>query len=78
MVADDQGAKFGPEMTVLANSVKSRIGLWHKDVDVPFYYTVPNKALAPKITQPKIKGANTAVEIGDWLETNDAIKAVTK
>jgi hypothetical protein len=78
MVSDDQAVKFGPEMTVLANSVKSRFALWHKDVDVPFYYTVPNKELAPKITQPKIKGANTAVEIGDWLETNDAIKAVTK
>ncbi len=78
MVADDQGAKFGPEMTVLAKSLKSRLSLWSDDVDIPLIYTIPNKSLAPKITQPKIKGANTAVEIGDWLELSDTIKAVTK
>ncbi|MBT3201665.1 MAG: hypothetical protein HN350_17325 [Phycisphaerales bacterium] len=79
MVAGDKGANFGPEMSVLANSFKARFTLWQDGVDIPFFYTVPGKALAPKITQPKgIKGKNTAVEIGDWSEVGGAIKAVSK
>ena len=79
MVADDQGANFGPEMTVLADSFKSRFSLWSDDVDIPLIYTVPSKTLAPKITQPKdIKGKSTAVEIGDWLELDGVFEAVVK
>ena len=77
MVADDQGANFGPEMTVLANSFKTRFSLWQKDVDVPFFYTVPSKTLAPKLTQPKgIKGKNTAVKLNDWLDTTEVLKQI--
>ena len=79
MVADDQGANFGPEMSVLANCFKTRFTLWQDDEDIPFIYTVPSKALVPKLTQPEgIKGTNTAVELGEWLEVDGAIEAVVK
>jgi hypothetical protein len=75
MVADDQGANFGPEMSALANCFKTRFD----PGDVPFIYTVPGKALAPKTAQPKgIKGKSIAVEIGDWSEVGGVIKAVVK
>ncbi|NNM29536.1 MAG: hypothetical protein HKO57_08440, partial [Akkermansiaceae bacterium] len=79
MVADDQGANFGPEMTVLADSFKSRFSLWSDNVDIPLIYTVPGKSLAPKITRPEgIKGKSTAVEIGDWMELGGVFEAVVK
>ena len=79
MVADDQGANFGPEMTVLANSFKTRFTLWQDNEDIPFFYTVPGKTLASKLTQPEgIKGKNTAIELGDWLELGGVIEAVVK
>jgi len=79
MVADDQGANFGPEMSALANCFKTRFALWQDGEDIPFIYTVPTKTLAPKLTQPKaIKGKSTAVELSDWSEVGGVIKAVTK
>jgi len=79
MVADDQGANFGPEMSALANCFKSRFALGQDGEDIPFVYTVPGKTLAPKLTQPEgIKGQSIAVEIGDWLEVGGVIEAVTK
>ena len=79
MVADDQGANFGPEMSALANCFKTRFALWQDDEDIPFIYTIPGKGLAPKLTQPKgIKGKNTAVELGEWRELGDVIKEVAK
>ena len=79
MVADDQGANFGSEMSALANSFKTRFSLGRDGEDIPFIYTVPSKTLAPKLTQPNgIKGQSIAVEIGDWLEAGGVIKAVTK
>ncbi len=63
MIADAQGANFGPEMSALANCFKSRFG----GDDVPFFFTRPNAALAPKITKPQaIKGTSTALEITEW------------
>lgn len=79
MVAEDQGANFGPEMAALAKSFKSRFTLWQKDADVPFIYTVPGKSLAPKITRPEgIKGESTAVEINDWQDLGGVFEAVAK
>jgi len=79
MVADDQGANFGPEMSALANCFKTRFALGQDREDIPFIYTVPSKTLAPKLTQPEgIKGQSIAVEIGDWLEVGGVIKAVTQ
>ena len=79
MVADDQGANFGSEMSALANSFKTRFSLGPDGKDIPFIYTVPSKTLAPKLTQPNgIKGQSIAVEIGDWQEAGGVIKAVTK
>ena len=64
-----KGGDFGPEMTVLANSVKTRFALWQDDEDIPPIYTVPSKTLAPKLTQPEgIRGKNTAVELGDRVK----------
>jgi hypothetical protein len=75
MVADDQGANYGPEMSALANCFKARFNA----ADIPFIYTIPGKALAPKITQPKgIKGKNVAVKIGDWSDVSSVIEAATK
>lgn len=60
MITDTQGADFGPEMSALANCFKAKFG----GDDVPFFYTLPTAALAPKITKPKaIKGTSTALEI---------------
>jgi hypothetical protein len=79
MVAGDQGANFGPEMSALAKSFKSRFSLWSDDVDIPLIYTVPGKSLAPKITQPKgIKGKATAVELGEWTELDGVFEALVK
>ena len=75
MVADDQGANFGPEMSALANCFKARFG----GDDVPFIYTVPGKGLAPKITQPKgIKGKSIVVELSDWSEVDGVLEAVAR
>jgi hypothetical protein len=79
MVAEDQASHFGPEMSVLANCFKTRFTLRQHGEDIPFFYTVPSKSLAPKLTQPaEIKGKSIAVEISDWLEVGGVIKAVTK
>jgi hypothetical protein len=68
--ADDQAANFGPEMSALANCFKAKFG----DADAEFIYTIPSKALAPKITAPKaIKGKSTAIEIGDWADLSGLI-----
>jgi sialate O-acetylesterase len=79
MVADDQGANFGPEMSALASSFKNRFTLWQQDGDVPFIYTVPAKSLAPRITRPQgIGGQSTAVELDDWLDLGGVLDAVVK
>jgi len=79
MVAEDKGANFGPEMSVLANCFKTRFAIWQDGEDIPLIYTVPSKTLAPKLTQPKkIKGKNVAVEIGDWSEVGGVIEAAAK
>jgi hypothetical protein len=63
MIADAQGANFGPEMSALANCFKSRFG----GDDVPFFYTIPASSRAPKITKPQaIKGTSTAIEVDQW------------
>jgi len=72
MVADDQGANFGPEMSALANCWKERFG----GEDPHFFYTIPSKGLAPKITRPAaIKGKSTGIELGNWSEMMKVIEA---
>ena len=64
MFKADQGAHFGEQLSVLANSWKDKFGC----PDPHFFYTIPTKKLAPKITKPaSIKGASTALEIDQWL-----------
>lgn len=79
MVADDQGANFGPEMAALAKCLKSRFTLWQEDADIPIIYTVPGQSLAPRITRPEgIRGGSTAVELNDWLDLGGVFEAVAK
>lgn len=79
MVADDQGANFGPEMAALAKSFKNRFTLSQKDADVPFIYTVPGQSLAPKITRPDgIGGKSTVVELNDWQDLSGVFEAVAR
>ena len=79
MVADDQGANFTPEMTALAKSFKNRFSLWQDKTDVPLFYTVPTKSLAPKITKPQgIQGQATPVEIDSWNDVSGVLKAVAE
>lgn len=75
MITDAEGANFGPEMSALANCFKSRFG----GDDVPFFYTMPAAALAPKITKPQaIKGTSTAMEINELTAVKPVNKSSTK
>ena len=66
MFETDQGANYGAELTTLANCWKSKFG----GPDPRFFYTIPTKELAPKISKPAgINGASTACEISHWLAT---------
>lgn len=56
-----QGARFGEQVAALASSWK----LTFAD-DPRFFYTVPDAAMAPKLTQPRIAGA-TGIPIDGWL-----------
>jgi hypothetical protein len=57
IVADDQGANFGPELSVLANCFKPRFGRrtgsGQAADDAPFIHTVTGKTLAQKRAQPR-------------------------
>lgn len=63
MVEEDKGQHFGEQISVLANS-------WKKDFGSPnamFFYTIPSRKLAPKITVPmNIQGEATGIEVGLW------------
>ena len=72
MFAKDQGASYGEQLSVLANSWKQRFG----GEDPQFFYTIPGIELAPKITKPgAIKGESKAVEIRDWSEISSVLEA---
>ncbi len=79
MIAEDQGANFGQEMSALANCFKSRFAQGQDVEDISFIYTLPSKTLAAKLTNPDgIKGASTAVEIRDWSELEGLIETVAQ
>jgi sialate O-acetylesterase len=70
MVAKDEGASFGSELSVLANCWTERFGA----ADPHFFYTIPSKELAPKIIQPQqIKCKSTACEVGAWSMTDEQV-----
>jgi sialate O-acetylesterase len=63
MCGKDRGANYGEQLSVLANCWKD----WFACPDPYFFYTIPSKTLAAKITQPQgIKGKSTAFEIDGW------------
>ncbi|MEK0451829.1 MAG: hypothetical protein RL088_4097 [Verrucomicrobiota bacterium] len=71
MFTKDQGANFGEQFTVLANSWKEKFAC----PDPRFCYTIPSKTLAPKITPPAgIKGKSTPMEIDGWLNAKPGDK----
>ena len=74
MVADDEGANFGTEMSVLASCFKSKFDA----EDIPFIYTLPSKTLAPKVTTPKVEGKSTAIEIGEWADVSSVIQEAVR
>ncbi len=68
MVKDDGGTKFGEQVAALGTGLKKRFA----GEDPLFFYTIPNKQLASKITKPaKIDGTATAVEISDWKSLDE-------
>jgi hypothetical protein len=70
MVKADQGENFGSELSALANG-------WIEDFGgkTKFYYTLPNKELAPKISAPTgIKGESAAIPLSDWQSTLTDLK----
>jgi hypothetical protein len=70
--SQDEGAHFGEQLTALANGWKDRFG----GEDPHFFYTVPSKALVPKLSLPQsIKGKSTAIEIDNWSEISTALEA---
>jgi hypothetical protein len=74
MVAADEGARFGEQMSVLANCWKAKFG----GPDPQFIYTIPGKTLAPKITPPTgIKGRSTPVEITDWATPGNLMESLS-
>ena len=71
--AEDGGARYGEQMSTLANSWKERFG----GQDPHFLYTVPDKTLAPKFTRPKgIRGRSTAIPTSDWTEVSNLLEAL--
>jgi hypothetical protein len=63
--AEDAGANFGSEFSVMANCWKRSFG----GADPQFFYTIPSRSLAPKISRPQeIKGKSTVYEIDHWLK----------
>ncbi len=75
MVAGDQGAAFGEQLSTLANSWRRRIG----GADARFIYTTPDRSLAPRITAATgIEGEVTAVVTDDWTKIDAVIDAVTR
>ena len=69
MFKKDQGASYGEQLAVLANSWKAKFGC----PDPAFIYTIPSSTLAPKITKPQaISGRSVAVEINRWPSTKAA------
>jgi sialate O-acetylesterase len=64
MVAADEGASFAEQLPALAASWRATFG-----GDPAFYYTLPAKTLAPKITAPKgIAPPGGAIEVTEWNE----------
>ena len=60
MVKNDHGANYGEQLSVLASNWKEKFS----GKDPHFFYTMPGKETAPKITKPtKIKGRSTGVEV---------------
>ena len=67
-VAGDEGAGFGEQFAVMANSWKDAFSRGNEVIDPYFVYAMPSKTLAPKATVPKgIQGDRAAFEIGEWL-----------
>jgi len=75
MCEKDQGANYGEQLSALANCWKG----WFACPDPYFFYAIPGKSLAAKVTSPAgIKGKSTAYEIDQWLTSGASAKAAKK
>ena len=75
MFEADQGANYGEQLAVLANSWKDKFAC----PDPCFFYTIPSQALAPRITKPQaIKGRSTGLEINAWSDAAGIEKLIEK
>jgi sialate O-acetylesterase len=72
--AKDQGASFGEEFSVMANCWKETFARGQEILDPYFFYTMPGKASAPKVTKPSgIKGKSTGLEVKSNAELIEQI-----
>jgi hypothetical protein len=72
MIAVDQGANYGEQLSALAHSWKQGFG-----GEPEFFYTIPGKGLAPKVTGPEhIKGKSTGMEINAWSDSAELGKMI--
>ena len=73
MVEADQGANYGSELSVLANDWKKKFG----SPEALFFYTIPSKELAPKVTKPEqITGKSDGYEMAHaWTTSKRGDKA---
>ncbi len=72
-MGEDEGANFGRQFSAMANSWKETFAYGKQVIDPHFFYTVPDKTLAPKITAPmRIKGKSTAYPMKEWLSVGYA------
>ncbi len=75
MFTEDQGANFGEQLSALANCWRTRF----RSPKARFFFTVPDKKLAPKITAPgKIDGPSTAIPVNQWPSTDKTGQQVHK
>lgn len=74
MVAADEGAAFGPEFSVLANSLITDFG-----GQARFVHTMPDRSLAPRVTAPAgIHGDARAIVITEWDNWTDLLDKLSE
>jgi hypothetical protein len=72
-LGEDEGAGFGKQFSVMANSWKETFAYGKQVIDPHFCYTIPGKTLAWKLTAPTgIKGKSTAYPMKEWLSVGYA------
>ena len=67
-MGETEGADFGKQFAVMANSWKDAFARGKEVIDPHFVYALPSSELAAKVTKPEgIKGKNTPVDLKEWV-----------